>query len=260
MSRRSKEDDDGISLFPFLSVLACVIGLFTLLITAFAVVQIDTEGVAQAEELEQVSAEIVEVDAELADLEARSAAAGEKLQELQQLQAELNRVTAELDQLKAKMPGAETPIDLEALRAQIKALEEEIARLKEQVATLEKQVAELPEPPKGAVVEIRPGGTGVDIEPTFIECRSDSIVLHEATPAKRIPRNEIATNPDYLAALAHVARGEKRSVIFLVRSDGIEVYYAANNVARQHYARNGKLPVIGQGEIDLSVFRRENSK
>ena len=258
MSRRRRDEEDGISLFPFLSVLACVIGLFTLLITAFAVVQIDTDGVAQAEELEHVAAEIVEVDAELADLEARSAAAGEKMQELQQLQAELNAVTAQLDQLRAKMPSVEAPIDLEALRAQIKALEEEIARLKEQVSALEKQVADLPAPPKGAVVEIRPGGTGVDIEPTFIECRSDSIVLHEANPPKRIPRGEIATNPDYLAALKNVAAGEKRSIIFLLRSDAIDVYYAAADVARQNYARNGKLPVIGQGEIDLSVFRREN--
>jgi len=260
MSRRSKEDEDGISLFPFLSVLACVIGLFTLLITAFAVVQIDTEGVAQAEELEHVAAEIVEVDAELADLETQSAAAGDKLQELQQLQAELQRVTAQLDQLKAKTPAEAAPVDLEALRAQIKALEEEIAKLNEQVGALEKQVADLPEPPKGAVVEIRPGGTGVDIEPTFIECRSDSIVLHEANPPKRIPRNELATNPDFLAALKYVAAGEKRSIIFLLRSDAIDVYYAVADIARQNYARNGKLPVIGQGEIDLSVFRRENSK
>ncbi|MBX3414062.1 MAG: hypothetical protein KF708_15350 [Pirellulales bacterium] len=256
MSRRRKEDDDGISLFPFLSVLACVIGLFTLLITAFAVVQIDTDGVAQAEELEHLDSELVAADAELAELEAQSAAAGEKVQELARLQAELNKITAQLDQLKARLPADESPVDIEALRNQIKAIEEEIAKLKEQVGALEKQVADLPEPPKGAVVEIRPGGTGVDIEPTFVECRSDSIVLLDAEPPKRIPRSEIATNADFLAALAHISRGEKRSVIFLLRSDAIDVYYAAADVARRNYARNGKLPVVGQGEIDLSVFRR----
>jgi len=27
-------------------------------------------------------------------------------------------------------------------------------------------------------------------------------------------------------------------------------------MARSHYARNGKLPVIGHGKIDLSLFKR----
>lgn len=256
MARRSKDDDDGISLFPFLSVLACVIGILTLMITAMALAQMDTAGVASAEEFEQVAAELATVDAELEQLETRAANASAQHQELLQAQRELGELTAKLDKARASMlPDVET-VDLESRQVDLKALEEEYARLQEQVASLEKQVAALPAPPEGAVVEIRPGGTGIDIEPTFVECRADSIVLHDADPPKRIVRAEIATNPEYLALLDEVAAREKRSVIFLVRSDGIDVYNQASQVARGRYARNGKLPVIGQGKIDLSVFRR----
>jgi len=256
MARRRKDDDEGISLFPFMSVLACVIGILTLMITATTLAQMDTDGVANAEEFEQVTAELEVADAELEQLEERTAAAGEKHQELQKAQWELGALTAKLDKLRATMPQETEAVDLAPRLADLKTLEQEYAQLQEQVANLEKQVAELPAPPEGAVVEIKPGGTGIDIEPTFVECRADSIVLHDSDPPKRIPRSEIATNTTYLALLDAVAAREKRSVIFLVRSDGIDAYYQASQVARGRYARNGKLPVIGQGKIDLSVFRR----
>ena len=49
MARRPAEED-GVSLFPFLSVLACVIGTLTLMIMALALGQMDTEEVASAED------------------------------------------------------------------------------------------------------------------------------------------------------------------------------------------------------------------
>ena len=42
---KKKKTDLEISLFPFLSILACVIGILTLMITAIVIAQIDPEAV-----------------------------------------------------------------------------------------------------------------------------------------------------------------------------------------------------------------------
>ena len=42
---KKKKNDLEISLFPFLSILACVIGILTLMITAIVIAQIDPEAV-----------------------------------------------------------------------------------------------------------------------------------------------------------------------------------------------------------------------
>ena len=54
--------------------------------------------------------------------------------------------------------------------------------------------------------------------------------------------------------LDRVADNDKATIIFLVRDDGLATYELASRIARSRYARNGKLPVIGQGRIDLSLF------
>ena len=56
------------------------------------------------------------------------------------------------------------------------------------------------------------------------------------------------------------AKQPKGIVIFLVREDALDTYFAAYNIARGRYARAGKLPVIGQGQIDLSVFNELKKK
>ena len=71
MARRSSQDL-GSSLFPFLSVLACVIGTLTLLIASLAIGQVAEslldarEDSAQREQLEAKRAELREVKAQLA--------------------------------------------------------------------------------------------------------------------------------------------------------------------------------------------------
>jgi hypothetical protein len=47
-------------------------------------------------------------------------------------------------------------------------------------------------------------------------------------------------------------------MVFLIRPDGVNTYNVARDIARQHYVKNGKLAVGGQGEIDLSRFYRKS--
>jgi hypothetical protein len=57
MGRRRKEKGAAVSLFPFLSILACVIGVLTLIISALAVAQMDTPEMASVEAVEAAESE-----------------------------------------------------------------------------------------------------------------------------------------------------------------------------------------------------------
>jgi hypothetical protein len=147
-------------------------------------------------------------------------------------------------------------VDPEKHQKRIAAIEAEIV---EQEALIEELAAELKQrggPVREAEVIIKPTGSGTDLEPTFVECTAAGIVLLEADPPKRIRRADLAADEDFVRLLDNVAGRPKATVIFLVRDDGLPTYFSASGVARAHYARNGKLPVIGQGNIDLSMFKK----
>ena len=101
---------------------------------------------------------------------------------------------------------------------------------------------------------IQPGGSGVDLKPTFVECAASGIVVYEGETPRRVLRADLGSDEGFLALLDRVAADSKATVIFLVHDDALSTYYAARSLARSHFARNGKLPVIGHGKIDLSMF------
>ncbi len=103
---------------------------------------------------------------------------------------------------------------------------------------------------------IQPGGSGVALEPTFVECAAAGLVIYEGPEPHRVHRKDMATDKTFIALLQRIAKRPLATVIFLVRDDGLGSYYTASSIARKHYARNGKLPVIGHGNIDLSFFEK----
>ena len=50
------------------------------------------------------------------------------------------------------------------------------------------------------------------------------------------------------------ANGKNDSIVFLVRSDGLGTFRTLKGMCDKRNIRNGKLPVVGQGRIDLSAF------
>jgi DNA-binding NtrC family response regulator len=99
-----------------------------------------------------------------------------------------------------------------------------------------------------------PGGSGLGFEPVFVECAAGSIVLHTTKEPQRIRRADLATEKAFISLLDQVAESQKKSVIFLVRDDGLSTYRTVRDLATAHEARHGKLPVIGQGRLNLGYF------
>ena len=263
MARR-KSEEDAVSLFPFLSILACLIGTLVLMIMALALSGMDTGVVRAAETYAQVAKQLQAFQASIVELgetgTRKESNGGDAQQQLAAARAELEQVEA---QVAAAIEANRQPVDVKlpehdaaAHQRQLAALQAELEKLRARIEQLLAELAQRKQPPEPAQVTIRPSGSGVDLEPTFVECNAHGIAIYEDSDSPyRIATGAIETDEKFLAHLERVASNPKASVVFLVRSDGLGAYYRAAALAKANYARNGKLPVVGQGKIDLSQFR-----
>ncbi|NLS93297.1 MAG: hypothetical protein GXX96_14165 [Planctomycetaceae bacterium] len=264
MARRAK-NKVSVSLFPFMSILACVIGTLTLMLTAMALGQMDNEVVYSAERYKKVEDQIKKEQQLLRKLEEQLKEVGagmdEELMKANLRREELERQIAALQDAReapAEMPDI-PPVDEEKHKKRMEAIQEELAEINEEIAKLQPKVAELGDAEESKVI-IQPSGSGIDLDPTFIECTASGLIFLEEEPPRRLRKADMAGDEAFLALLDGIAKQPKGIVIFLVRDDALDTYFAAHDIARAHYARAGKLPVIGQGQIDLSVFNQLKKK
>ena len=67
----------------------------------------------------------------------------------------------------------------------------------------------------------------------------------------------MAANESFRSLLEKVANDNNGTMLFLVRSDGLGTFRAAKRLADGLEVRNGKLPVVGKGRIDLGHFNKK---
>ncbi|MBI1375162.1 MAG: hypothetical protein GC159_20780 [Phycisphaera sp.] len=268
MGRRRNKSAPSISLFPFLSILACVIGVLTLLISALALGQIDPSAVEEAEqrfvEQEQRAAQhealsqgIITANDRITELKRMITEAETAQKQVAAARAELEQLEAERQKMLAKAndkTSANLLAEANRLRVRVAELEPELKETKEKIAELKAELADRRKPPEPAKVMIRPGGSGVGLDPSFVECAYSSVVIYEGDKPQRVRRADLATSDVFIDLLKRVAERPDGTIIFLVRTDGLGTYYTARSIARANYVRNGKLPVVGDGEIDLTLF------
>lgn len=264
MARRRSSDDD-ISLFPFLSIIASVIGVLTMMIATIALSQTDTPDVALIEKHEQIKQELTKTEEQLEKLKREisvSHAAVLELrekkqllsltvQELEQLLQDLEQVEKELaEQQKATIVIPQLDPKMRETVADMQAAQQQMA---EEIAQLEKDLSERQDRSE-AQVTILPQGSGRSYTPFFAECAADSVVLHHLQEPKRIRTAEVVKDADFIKLLETVANSKDGSIIFLLRSDGLATYRVCKKLCDDRNLRSGKIPVVGKGRIDLSVF------
>jgi seryl-tRNA synthetase len=235
------------------------------MITALALGQMDEredpEVVQRAEETAILKAQAATGQAELdriselarnaSSIREELAAALEKLKLLQtQLEKEQKQDSQERTLVR------EIQAEIKRLKERISELETELKVLLEKVRRLKEELAKRTTPPAPAEVQIRPSGSGKNLVPAFVECAASGIVIYDGANPKQVRLADLAKSPDFKALLERVKKNPKGTLIFLMRSDGISTYHRASAIARKNYCRNGKLPVLGQGKLDLSIFRR----
>ena len=269
MARR-KKNSLAVSLFPFLSILACVIGTLTLLITAMALGQMDNDVVHSAERYEKAKQQIEQEKRRLQELQKKldevESGANEELKRTADARMRLEELELQREALfeEAEKPSDRSEIDIpyvdeEKHKKRMAAMLEELEQLNKEIAEMKVEVAKRGSAEESKVI-IQPGGSGIDLNPTFVECTAAGLVFLQEEPPRRVRRADIGADETFLAFLDAIARQPKGIVIFLVREDALDTYFAAYNIARERYAQAGKLPVIGQGQIDLSVFNQLKKK
>lgn len=272
MARRPKKTGHVVSLFPFLSILACVIGVLTLLITAMALGQMDQEAIRSARIDIHNKSERDRAYEELLDginsTEEQVVETRRKIAEAMALKRKLEAAREELAKLDksilTKMTSADPQaVDLLAqrntIRDRISEFKEDLLNFNQLIAQMKKELGLRRSPPQHAVVKIQGGGTGNVNEtkqtPTFIECTASTVIVyHSVGKTMRIRRSSLAGSDSFGKVMRAIRETDNGIAVFLVRDNGVRTYFIARSVARTLYCPHGKLPVVGHGKLDLSAF------
>lgn len=243
------------SLFPFLSVLACVIGTLTLLIAALAMNQV-------AAGLQERSPDEVE-PAELTTQRAEIRALERKLERASFLQAERATVTASLQALgiDPHQPPAGATAHLAArlsatrLARELGALERESADLDAALVGMTRVLEQDTKRNDLRTIRIHPLGRGTALRPFFVECRPGGVRLfyEGLDDSLFLDRNSPRGESQFEVFLRRARSLRNHTVIFLIRPDGIETYNWALEQIGNLSLRHAKLPLPGQGELEFML-------
>jgi len=271
MGQARTRSDPEITLFPFLSILVCIIGALMFLILVLTLAQgmlgdrRDVTEVARAREADQLLREAAERDRELKKWQAEKekgdavhAEIGTKRERFVVLTKKIEGT--EDEKRKIDFAQAAQQKELENMLLQIEMLKSEQAPLLTEVEKLKAQLAS-----RKATLDAKPrlvvrgSGSGAIAAKTplfFVECNGSGIVIHNPTLRQRLSTGSIGLDPTYDDFLRHVAATPKAMIVFLLREDGLASYNRAAGWAESRFAvRHGKLPLPGQGEVDLSLFQ-----
>ncbi len=256
MTRPRRRTRPSVSLFPFLSVLACVIGTLVLLITATATSQVASGGV-DLERYEHLEQEIEANRKRLAELSALSS-------ELEELAANLEEARARGIALAREAAAVREAIAqhaplLAALRedeSRVWELERELAPHTRASASGKKALAARKKLLSSARIRLKPSGSGYGLDPHFVECRPEGIIYYEGLKRRpvEVPTHHIGASAGYRRFLRAAVFRTNATVIFLIRQGGVDACEWAGRVARQHRLRHGEIPVVGAGALDFSAM------
>ncbi len=183
---KKKKADLEISLFPFLSILACVIGILTLMITAIVIAQIDPESVN--DKIETALEDDEEFQKKIEDRKKELDALRKEVEDIKkdpfkktdpnkkdQLKQQIVEVTAQVQKAKAEEKQGKI------VQGEVIKIKADLAKIMKDLEQAEEQWELMKEPEKFATMVVKQSGSGAggDLEPTFIECNEKGIRVYE---------------------------------------------------------------------------------
>lgn len=257
MARVQSSSGSSVSLFPFMSILACLAGTVVVMICVLVMVQaISSKNKASqnpnAVEMMKVQEQLAElrgITDQLTNVEAME----KRLVLLREIAAgdETN------DVIRARMQK-----EIENLRIAIANAKNDKPRVQKEIAKLKEDMAERmikPEDLKPAL-RVQGGGSGFAVGRRLfvIEANRDSIIVHRSKEDRsRITAGAIGADKEYNDFLAEVARHKNHQILFVVRTDGQSSYDRGAGWAQQQFKLStSKMPIPGQGKVDLSEFEK----
>ena len=280
MARRQKKKQE-ISLFPFLDILACVIGNLILIITAVVLESVDTDKLADLfkneaiqKQTEENLATIRGLEERLAKLKQDSISNDSRVQEAQQQLVEAERLQREAQGRLLNVPPPPPPPDDEDT-AELKKRKLEIQEILAEMKRIESKIADKKKKPDQSISILysKVGGGGAR-RPFFVEVTKNGITLlpndldfknlfKNEEPIK-IPAAKIASDKSFEKLLNYVKDQKAKSgplrrrrdtiITFLIRPDGVSTYNTAKNVVNQFESKyERELAIIPLNNGDFIV-------
>lgn len=271
--RRRSASTVGASLFPFMAVLLCTMGVLILLLVAFAR---QARLSAAREVTEADSAEAVDPTVQIEQLEWRASQLetqrdatrrdlGQRRLELGHIEEQRMKLARELAALVQTPPSAESAQhgDLQGrLEAKLVELEAQIDRQEEQLAAAPARSA--PAERSFAVIPYE-GVNETRRRPMYVECRRDGIhlmpegIVLDPDDFRGRPSSTNALAAALRAGREYLARNQRTEVgelgepypLLLVRPDGIEAYYAARDALSSWGSEFGYELIDSDWEIEF---------
>ena len=280
MAKRRASTGGEVSLFPFLSILACLIGALVLIIVVLVLAQADKAEGRTAEEI-RMAQDYLRMQKEIEERKKTDVTLKEKIEELKKLQQELEekeqrylKLRKLLDTSK-DMQEQNRQISLD-LQKQLDDLLTEIDGLKRQQEETKKEIAvlmeelkkrEVPKDKQVPPVVVQPSGSGMaeNTKAFFVECSSGSLKILGAWDDQEYRLSATAevvvADVAYNHFLTEVAKTPNSIILFLIRDDGQGAFNNGAGRAEGDYKiRIGKLPIPGRGKLDLSYFDKYRGK
>lgn len=241
MARRERKRQE-VSLFPFLDILACVIGNLILIITAVVLEQVDTKPMAEIVDREanrtRVAAQERQIEAieqELAALHASNRTRNSLLEQIeQQIEAAEDRLEQARNSL-ARVPKKPLKIDPELLKNKT-LLEKKKRELDATIAKVKAEIAERKKAPEKSIVllpALRNPFQVHSLVPTsgmFIEVNKSGLMIFpakqfwEGSTAKQVPVKAIQGDSTLKTIMEAALQDRNKIVVLLLRPDALHVY------------------------------------
>ncbi|MCM8539772.1 MAG: hypothetical protein NE328_05805 [Lentisphaeraceae bacterium] len=247
-----------ISLFPFLSILACVIGILVLILCTVVISQIDPEGVEevkkQNEENLKKKQRLDELEIARLELEKKLKEAESKLNKKVDFSADLKKAQLTLAQLKKEIDSKkDKSIEVnklsEELVIKLKQKDTLLASLAEK-EKLHKALMEAIEKEKERIhskLKLESTGSGflANFSPIYIDCTQTGITVMTDDQPLEIARGAIAKNKEWLEMQKKAAASDKSIFVFLVRPtyEAVSNYWYAKSVCEKNGAQTSKIPL-----------------
>jgi len=244
-----------ISLFPFMSVLACTIGALMMLLVAMSLAAVgasDASMRAYTATKESVDTDRRAIERERLHLDRAEALWSEVDAALKErgLSPGLSRssIEREIKQSRRRQTMAERLDEIENER---RLLADERDSVETTIAVLESRRETLP-------ILIDSTGLSRHLEPFFIECDAGGATAYRATDDFQyfVAKEDLSTSGDFGRYLRRVRAYPGALLVLLVRPDGIGTMLRTQRIASSAGIRVARLPLPGAGALDWSLLRR----